>query len=40
MFVAVVTLLLIVNLKSIREEKEADIQRRKVARKTAEAPFA
>ncbi len=35
MFVAVVTLLLIVNLKSIREEKEADIQRRKVARKTA-----
>jgi spermidine/putrescine transport system permease protein len=35
MFVAVVTLLLIVNIKSIREERAADTQRRKVAKKTA-----
>lgn len=35
MFVAVVTLLLVVNFKSIREERAAEIQRRKVARKSA-----
>ncbi len=35
MFVAVVTLLLIVNMRSIRQEKEAAIQRKKVAKKTA-----
>ena len=35
MFVAVVTLLLVVNLKSIREEKAAAIQKKKVSRKTA-----
>jgi spermidine/putrescine transport system permease protein len=33
MFVAVVTLLLIVNIKSIREEREAAIQYRKTAKK-------
>lgn len=33
MFIAVVTLLLIVNLKSIREERDADIQNRKVKSK-------
>jgi len=35
MFVAVVTLLLIVNLKSIREEKAAAAQNKKVSRKNA-----
>jgi len=35
MFAAVVTLLLIVNIRSIRQEKEAAAQRKKVARKTA-----
>lgn len=34
MFIAVVTLLLIVNIKSIREERAADAQRKKVARKS------
>ncbi len=34
MFVAVVTLLLFINLKSIREEREADIQNRKLKAKT------
>lgn len=33
MFIAVVTLLLIVNLKSVREERDADIQNRKVKSK-------
>ncbi len=33
MFVVVGTLLLIVNLRSIRQEKEAEQQRRKVAQK-------
>lgn len=35
MFAAVVTLLLIVNIRSIRQEREAAAQRKKVARKTA-----
>lgn len=35
MFVAVVSLLLIVNIKSIREDRAAAIQKKKVARKTA-----
>ena len=35
MFIAVVTLLLIVNLKSIREEREAAAQNKKVASKSA-----
>ena len=34
MFVAVVTLLLFINLKSIREKREADIQNRKLKAKT------
>lgn len=35
LFITVAALLLIVNLKSIREEREAEIQRRKVAKKSA-----
>jgi len=35
MFVCVVTLLLIVNLKSLREEREAAIQNRKTKVKTS-----
>ncbi|MBE5785743.1 MAG: ABC transporter permease, partial [Clostridiales bacterium] len=33
LFVAVVTLLLFINLKSIREEREADIQNKKLKAK-------